>query len=763
MKRLVIFATLAFLMAACNVLPTATITPQPRATNTLRIPDDVPTPSTCGNKVCDSPWENPWTCPDDCPKPTSALPRATVTHAPTMLPSPTAAANRLGAGSAPALPAPPACNELACAYTTINIAHLQGHTPDKNVLKIFSAAADPTRNRVYVAGILTRHIAILDGATEKWIGTVDSGIESYALKYLYVDPTANFLYIVDESNHQLRRIDLNTNTLAGPVALPERVGMVAVDSTRTRLYMTTPDAPTFRAFDGKTLQTVYTITEMGAGAGAIAFDAQADVLYVLNMTPKTGGEIFRVDPKNGKVVGTLAYNQPSGQRARSLEYDAARARFLVGSDRMIQVLDAHGKEVRAFQLPRERERQSIAYDPAHERLVLLSLERPSEGQVASTGGYAQVFDVNTGKVTNEFAFGKKPHRLTLNPANGKFYVPNGDASILWSIDTNTYARAVPLRLGDSLEQVILTNGGKQIFMNSRLGGSYIFGYNVETNRWEAFTSGTWPIPMRTDATGTKLFVLNAWDSTLAMYDVIGGGDTPPLRATIPLGIPRGSTDRLPDLAIDTTHQRAYVAYPEFAKIVVVDWNARAVIKTIDVIAFKGGDTGGGPAQLAVAVNESANRLYAFWKNDRRLTIYDANANYNSIATQDLNSLDWRALRDAPDTDNLFVDAEKNRLFVNVFELDANTGKPTGRKLARGQQVLALDAATNTYRAIGIESVSGKATNVVVALDRESLAARAAKSLNAVSGVGESFALDLARKWLYVGKMTTAELEIWVIK
>jgi hypothetical protein len=72
MKRLVIFVALAFLMAACNVLPTATITPQPRATNTLRIPDDVPTPSTCGNKVCDSPWENPFTCPDDCPKPTSA-------------------------------------------------------------------------------------------------------------------------------------------------------------------------------------------------------------------------------------------------------------------------------------------------------------------------------------------------------------------------------------------------------------------------------------------------------------------------------------------------------------------------------------------------------------------------------------------------------------------------------------------------------------------------------------------------------------------
>ncbi len=738
MKRLSIFALL--LVVACATpltVPTPTLAP------TLTLPPQ---------KVL-------------VPRPTQpAPPRDTSTRAPTVAatapPSPTqTTSDRLGAGTAPALPAPPACGELACAYATLNLAQLQGHTPNKNVLKLFSAAADPTRNRVYVAGILTRAIAILDGATEQWIGTLDSGIEGYAQRHLYLDAVANFLYIVDESHHQLRRIDLNTNAIAGPVALPEHVGAIAVDTQRTRLYLTTPDAPTFRAFDGRTLQSAFTLAEMGPGAGALAFDAQADVLYVLNMTPKTGGEIFRVDPKTGKLAGTLAYNQSSGQRARFLEYDATHVRFFVGSDRMIQVLDARGTEVRAFPLARERITQSIAYDPAHERLVVLALERPADGQLAAIDGSLQVYDVNTGKITNEFPFGRKPHRLTLNAANGKFYVPNGDASIVWSIDTRTYARATPLRLGDSLEQIVLTNGGKQIVMNSRLGGNYVFSYDVETNQWETFTSGTWPLPLRADATGEKLFVLNAWDSTLAIYDVKG---TRARIATIPLGLPRGSTDRLPELALDTSHQRAYVAYPEFGKIVVVDWNARQVIKTIDVAGFKTGDTGGGPAQLALAVNESANVLYAFWRDERRLTMYDANANYNLIATQDLRSLDWRLMRDAPDMDWLFVDAAKNRLFVGAFELDARSGKPTGRTLARGQRLLALDAATNTYWSIGVENIGGKATNVVATLDRESLAGRAAKSLNAVSGVGESCVLDLARKRLYVGKMTTAELELWVI-
>lgn len=701
------------------------------------------------------------------------MPRATSTPRPTLTPlqratlpaaAPTGTATRpaadmLDGGTGPSLPPTPACRDLACPWTTINIGRLQGHAPDQNVLKLFSAVADPQRNRVYVAAILTRYIGVLDAATEQWIGAVDSGFDGYAYRYLYLDPAANYLYVVDDLHHELRRIDLNTNAIAGPVALPEHVGAAAVDATRTRLYLTSPDAPTLRAFDGKTLQSVFTLNDIGPGAGVMAFDPQADALYVLNVTPKSGGEIVRVDPKTGKVAGKIAYRVPTGQRSRWLEYDAARRRFVVAGERAVQILDAQGQELRAFPLPRELDTQGFAYDPTHERLVVLCLERPAEGRVAGMGGRLQVFDVNSGKLTNELTFGRKPHRPAYNPANGRFYVPNGDAGILWRIDADSAAGATPIRLGDSVEQIIPVAGG-QIYVNSRLGGSYVLGYDFATARWATFASGTWPIPLRTDPRGEKLFILNAWDSTLAVYDVAGGALPPPRLALIPLGLPAGSTDRLPDLAIDNTHRLAYVSYPEFGKIVVVDWAAGRATHTIEVVGFKTGDTGGGPAQLAVAANERDHLLYAFWKNERRLTIYNGAAGYALAATQDLGALDWKALRDAPDADNLFVDAERGRLFVQAFELDAQTGKPTGRKLARGQQVLALDAAGGAYWTVGVETIGGKPTNVVATLDRETLALRAAQTLHEVSGVGESFALDLAHGRLYVGKMTAAETEVW---
>jgi dipeptidyl aminopeptidase/acylaminoacyl peptidase len=109
-----------------------------------------------------------------------------------------------------------------------------------------------------------------------------------------------------------------------------------------------------------------------------------------------------------------------------------------------------------------------------------------------------------------------------------------------------------------------------------------------------------------------------------------------------------------------------------------------------------------------------------------------------------------------------VDKAENRLFIGPFELDAANGKPTGRKLSHGQQVLALDETSNTYWAIGVEKTNEVETNVLVLLYRGSLQELKSKSLNQVSGIGESFALDLTQRRLYVGKMTMAELEIWAI-
>ena len=68
MNQLILLLVLALLAVSCTApLPGPALLP----TDTPRLPDDVPTPDTCGDQACQPPWENPWTCPGDCPKPTS--------------------------------------------------------------------------------------------------------------------------------------------------------------------------------------------------------------------------------------------------------------------------------------------------------------------------------------------------------------------------------------------------------------------------------------------------------------------------------------------------------------------------------------------------------------------------------------------------------------------------------------------------------------------------------------------------------------------
>ena len=115
---------------------------------------------------------------------------------------------------------------------------------------------------------------------------------------------------------------------------------------------------------------------------------------------------------------------------------------------------------------------------------------------------------------------------------------------------------MPLRLGDSLEQVVSALAGDSLFLTSRLGGSYLVAVDADTGAAQTFMAGSWPIPLRTDAAGQLLHVLNAWDGTVSVFELMPERR---LVATIPTGPPRGTTDRLPVLAVDGVRKRAYAA------------------------------------------------------------------------------------------------------------------------------------------------------------------------------------------------------------
>jgi DNA-binding beta-propeller fold protein YncE len=598
---------------------------------------------------------------------------------------------------------------------------------------------------------MTSDIGILNASTETWIGTLEAGFTDRAIKYIHLDPTANYLYILDASNKELRRVDVENGEIVGPIPLADGGfgQLAAVDEVRARFYLATTKG--LAAFDGNTLEQLYTVEGLGDHVGPMRYNPAADAFYILDSTSKeTGRAIHILDGASGQITGAINYSVPQGGRSRWLHFDPADQTFIIGLDRVVLLLDMNGNEVGAFSLSGKQALEDQLYDPATKRLFVLSMQAPQNGQITAIGGQMDVYDLS-GSLLSSFSVGRKPHHMELNPTNSHIYIPNGDASVVWSIDTHAPTQANPLRLGDSVEQIVPSGDGSAVYLASRLGGSYIERYDLNSGSFESFTAGTWPIPLRRDSSGEHLFSLNAWDSTLSVYSM-----TPQqtLLATIPLGLPAGSTDRLPDLTIDSTHQLAYAAYPEFGMVAVVNWDIMQPVVTLAIPNAETGDTGGGPGQLQVAVNENENRVFVYESRARRLFIYDAANNYASLGEVDLREQS-RVIGQA-DADLFFFDSQTNRLFLGALELDGATAQPTGRSLPAGNQIFGMDSNANLYWVVD------EASNALLAMDRDTLAVRHSQPMPESAAALPTLAYNPIRNQVYVGYLTSAQVYIFTI-
>ncbi len=108
-----------------------------------------------------------------------------------------------------------------------------------------------------------------------------------------------------------------------------------------------------------------------------------------------------------------------------------------------------------------------------------------------------------------------------------------------------------------------------------------------------------------------------------------------------------------------------------------------------------------------------------------------------------------------------IDEDRNRVFVDPFEVDGTTGRPTGRALTRGQWIFGINPEVNQYWAAGVVSVGEDRYVELAALDRDTLTVRHAERLDTALALTPTFALDPIRGQIYVGYMTRNILEIYL--
>ncbi len=633
------------------------------------------------------------------------------------------------------------------ATARIQMLRVLGRTLPQNVLKLFRVLADTVNNRLYVAGILTQHVGVFDGTTHEVLGLVDTGIVSNSYKYLRLDTTANRLYVHDGLNNTLSSVNLTTGQLTGPVAVPALTWDILPDAARGLLYMLTPEAPCFRILDGATLGTVATSTAMGSTVTAMLHDRATDALWVMDQSPGTG-RLYQYSLASRAVTNTITFTLTGSQRASAVAGRTATGAFWVYvQGRGILRISTAGRIEETLALP-ALEFQDMVYDETGGLLWVLFRNGVAEGEVAGRGARLWRHDGRTWAETS--AFGNKPHALCLNSATGRLYCPSGDDSAVFHAG-RTSGTMESWRIGDSVEPTVPTAGGP-LFIGSRLGGSYITAYTPETGGAETFTAGTWPIGIAADPAGRYLVVLNAWDSTVSVFDL----PSRRVLATRSLGIARGTTDRLPDLAVDFTRGFAYAAYPEFGTVAVVDWVNGRTLTPLTVTGFTTGDTGGGPNQLQVALSESAGRLLVFAPSLRRLETYDITGAQPSRITSTTTAMPTGSEGTA--WKKLFVDAPRERAFVGRDAYDVRTGRAIGTRVAAGDRVFASDDARGVY---WTSSVTDDVLSVHT-VSRSSLAVVDSQTLGNGNRVGLDTVFDASRNLLYVTNLPAAELEAYQI-
>lgn len=682
----------------------------------------------------------------------------------------------------PASAQPPTLSE------TVSLNGLRGWSAAlDNHLKIFDVALDESRNRIYVQGILTPGIAVIDGASDTLIGNLDSGGDDndFNRPYLAVHPTTGALYLAGFNSRTLRRIDPTTNTITAQASLTADPCDVIIDPATNRVFVSLQAAGKVAVFDANTLAPVGMVNLGSDRIGGMALDSAARRLYVVySGAPTAATPIYVIDPATLAVRPPLTVDNSGGTPLNFAEVDAAGGRlFVTSSNRLFIVagLAAAGPQtVHHVALPANAKRP--LYWAATGKVYIVARDgistiRSSLAVVDATSAVLeQTLDLQTGGA----------QRAVLNRATGKLYTAGMEYTDIVVVDAAAVSVSSQIDIGNSVEDIAVGPANGEIYLANRLGGSTLQIYRPAAGLWHEFDTGGWPTAVDVDPVLNRLYVLSHYAGTVSAYALAPDPLHPTLLGVVNLGL-NDVTDAISSQTLDITRHRVITTHPERDRVVIVDGAALTVLATIDDVPSFTYDpqTTASVGHLQPVMDETLGKLYILVGRQRKVDVFDANAGYAYLRTIDLTAQAWNWSVNFADH-LLFVDSGRHRLHVGPILIDTTTDTVSGTlPPGVGSVVAGLDAAANRLYLLDVspgaaqpapcggrqpdparrqpaaprrpDTAANWRLNVV---DATSLALLSQTELRGLSVVSPYAALDPVRQRFFVGYMQRAEVDIY---
>ena len=426
--------------------------------------------------------------------------------------------------------------------TTINIHSLVTGSNFPNIVKLGNIVIDENQRRAYFTGTISTNIGVIDIDSKVMIDTIDSQLEGYLSKYLFVNSSNGILYMFVIETKQLYRID----PVSGAISSPISGESATVDEGTGKVFVADPPNG-IQVYDDS-LQWISTISDVIAPLDMFV-DPILGRLYVVNSVIGPFGGVTVYNTTTLQFI--QHYSMPAGFNGLPTRVHANYGKIYVtgkgpGTLKTLSIID-EGTGSGFYVSLNETGNQIATYE--NKLFVMTGYPYYAGYLPEADGSYGiiEVRDAFTGDFETELWTDFETVSFDIDESSGNLLFSSTGRGNIGFVHLFDYTTIATIDVATTIEDVIIHPDNGSLYLRNRLGGSTIYRINPETGTLiNTLIPGNWPTKILLDSIQNRLYALSHYEAKIYIYDIL----TDALIDTISLGVQLPRTDALSTMTID---------------------------------------------------------------------------------------------------------------------------------------------------------------------------------------------------------------------
>jgi YVTN family beta-propeller protein len=320
------------------------------------------------------------------------------------------------------------------------------------------AEVGPPSHRVFVANESSNSVTVIDAATYKVIGTLDSRNEwTHDLSLLR---DGKRLFATNLASGRLSIIDTETLETIASVPTGKRSHVVTLTNDNQQAWVANIDEDNISIVDTTTFRILGTIL-VGKGPTGLAFSRDGRFAYVSTQGGETDPIAHHAPPRSGSPGGSVEIIETASHRVIKTIPVGANPHFLVlGPDGRIWGTNTGGNDIYVIDPATQEKVASLEVGPSPQQIAFAYKGMVGPNAYVTVSGLNTVVvvsgDSRTLRILEEIEVGERPDGIAANPEGTRLYVGNEGSNDLRVIEAGTSKVAATVPVGRKPIRVVVS-------------------------------------------------------------------------------------------------------------------------------------------------------------------------------------------------------------------------------------------------------------------------------------------------------------------